>query len=309
MAANLFSLIPSSVISLLLIFLLAKACVSFVQWGFWNAIWTVPDNQTGACRAIRGLGACWAVIREKYRFILFGTCPFDQQWRSALATLTFVALFFVSSRRSFWRKELILVWVVALVLIGNAGGAWGPTHWQYDVVPPASISHQVSGGFGGFQAGYNFQIASFVLGVEGDYEFANINATSLCPNPFFICHSKVQGIADIAGRIGYAWDRVLFYAKAARPGHSTGMSRSPPPTPLPEPRHAPDGSAASAVEYAYDPCWSVKAEYNYLDFGTKTVTRQNANGSLAASLDVSQKLNIAKVGLNYKFGGPLVAKY
>ena len=50
--ANLFPSIPSSIISLLLIFLLAKACVSFVQWGFWNAIWTVPDNQTNACRAI-----------------------------------------------------------------------------------------------------------------------------------------------------------------------------------------------------------------------------------------------------------------
>ena len=98
--ANLFSSIPSSIVSLLLIFLLAKACMSFVQWGFWNAIWTVPDNQTGACRAIRGLGACWAVIPEKYRFILFGTYPFDQQWRPALATLTFVALFLVSSRRS-----------------------------------------------------------------------------------------------------------------------------------------------------------------------------------------------------------------
>src|SRR5882757_4099998 len=83
--ANLFPSLPSSLISLLLIFLLAKACVSFVQWGFWNAIWTVPDSQTGACRAIRGLGACWAVIPEKARFILFGTYPFDQQWRPALA--------------------------------------------------------------------------------------------------------------------------------------------------------------------------------------------------------------------------------
>src|SRR3982075_1196527 len=125
--ANLFSSIPSSIISLLLIFLLAKACVSFVQWGFWNAIWTIPDNQTGACRAIRGLGACWAVIPVKVRFILFGTYPFDQQGRPALATLTFVALFFVSSRRSFWRKELILVWAVALVLIGLLmwGGIFG----------------------------------------------------------------------------------------------------------------------------------------------------------------------------------------
>src|ERR1700730_7979910 len=116
--ANLFASIPSTVISLLLIFLLAKAIVSLVQWGFWNAIWSVPDNQTGACRAIRGLGACWAVIPEKFRFILFGTYPFDQQWRPALATLTFIALFFVSSRRSWWRKELVLVWVAALVAIG-----------------------------------------------------------------------------------------------------------------------------------------------------------------------------------------------
>jgi general L-amino acid transport system permease protein len=132
--ANLFSSIPSSVISLVLIFLLAKACVSFVQWGFWNAIWSVPDSQTSACRAIRGLGACWAVIPEKVRFILFGTYPFDQQWRPALATLTFVALFFVSSRRNFWRKELIAVWAAALVLIGLLmwGGIFGLSYVSQD---------------------------------------------------------------------------------------------------------------------------------------------------------------------------------
>jgi general L-amino acid transport system permease protein len=125
--ANLFPSITSSVISLLLIFLLAKATVSFVQWGFFNAIWTVAGNQTNACRAIRGIGACWAVIPEKFRFILFGTFPFDQQWRPALATLTFVALFFLSSRPRWWRKELVLVWVAALAVIGLLmwGGIFG----------------------------------------------------------------------------------------------------------------------------------------------------------------------------------------
>src|SRR5229473_7964199 len=125
--ANLFSSIPSTAISLLLIFLLAKACVSLAQWGYWNAIWTVPGNQTNACRAIRGLGACWAVIPEKYRFILFGTYPFDQQWRPALAILTFIALFFLSSRQSWWRRELVLAWVAALVMIGLLlwGGVFG----------------------------------------------------------------------------------------------------------------------------------------------------------------------------------------
>jgi general L-amino acid transport system permease protein len=116
--ANLFGSIPSTIVSLLLIALLAKAFVSLVQWGYWNAVFIVPGDQTAACRSVRGLGACWAVIPEKYRFILFGTYPFDQQWRPALATLTFIALFFVSSRRSFWRKELVLVWAAALVVIG-----------------------------------------------------------------------------------------------------------------------------------------------------------------------------------------------
>ena len=132
--ANLFASIASTVISLLLIFLLAKACVSFVQWGLWNAIWSVPGDQTGACRAIRGLGACWAVISEKIRFILFGTYPFDKQWRPAAAILTFIALFLVSSRRSWWRKELVLVWVAALAAIGVLmwGGVFGLTFVSQD---------------------------------------------------------------------------------------------------------------------------------------------------------------------------------
>jgi general L-amino acid transport system permease protein len=125
--ANLFSSLQSSVISLVLIVLVAKACVSFAQWGVWNAIWTVAGNQTGACRAIRGLGACWAVIPEKYRFILFGTYPFDQHWRPALAVLTFVALFVVSSRPRWWRRELLALWGAALVVIGVLmwGGVFG----------------------------------------------------------------------------------------------------------------------------------------------------------------------------------------
>src|SRR5258708_23163472 len=121
--ANLFSSIPSTIISLLLILVLAKACVSLLQWGFWNAIWSVPANDTNACRAIRGLGACWAVVPEKFRFILFGTYPFDQQWRPAVSTPCFIVLFFLSSRPGFWRKELVLVWAAALLVIGLL--VWG----------------------------------------------------------------------------------------------------------------------------------------------------------------------------------------
>jgi general L-amino acid transport system permease protein len=116
--ANLFASISSSIVTLLLFFVLAKAFVGLAQWGFLNAVWSVPGSDTSACRAVRGLGACWAVIPEKLRFILFGTYPFDQQWRPALAMLAFIALFYVSSRRQWWRKELVLVWATALTLIG-----------------------------------------------------------------------------------------------------------------------------------------------------------------------------------------------
>jgi general L-amino acid transport system permease protein len=117
--ANLFATIPSTVITLLLLLVLGKGFFSLVEWGWLNAVWSVPDaNNSAACRAVRGLGACWAVIPEKLRFILFGTYPFQEQWRPAAAVLVFIALFVVSSRRWAWRKELALVWAAALALIG-----------------------------------------------------------------------------------------------------------------------------------------------------------------------------------------------
>ena len=117
--ANLFATIPNTVITLLILLVIGKGLVSLVQWGLLNAVFSVPDsNNTSACRAVKGLGACWAVIPEKLRFILFGTYPFDQQWRPAAAVLVFIALFVVSSRRWAWRKELALIWAGALALIG-----------------------------------------------------------------------------------------------------------------------------------------------------------------------------------------------
>jgi len=120
---NLFSSISNGILTIVLLAILAKGVFSFVQWGIANAVWLTPANDSSACKAARGLGACWAVIPEKYRFILFGTYPFDQQWRPALSTLLFIALFYVSCLRSFWRRELVLIWAAALVVIGLV--MWG----------------------------------------------------------------------------------------------------------------------------------------------------------------------------------------
>ncbi|MHC2274496.1 general L-amino acid transport system permease protein [Bradyrhizobium diazoefficiens] len=114
---NLFSSIPNGILSVVLLAILAKGIFSFVQWGIANAVWLTPANDSSACRAVRGFGACWAIIPEKYRFILFGTYPFDEQWRPALSVTLFIALFYLSSRRAFWRRELVYLWIGVLALI------------------------------------------------------------------------------------------------------------------------------------------------------------------------------------------------
>jgi len=70
--ANLFSSVASTLVTLVLVYLIAYVAIRLFQWGVVHAVWAVPDNHTQACRSVRGLGACWAVVREKHRFILFG---------------------------------------------------------------------------------------------------------------------------------------------------------------------------------------------------------------------------------------------
>ncbi len=119
MRTNLFSGWFSTAVTLALGYLIITRAISFIDWAFLSAVWSVPGgNQTQVCRDMKGIGACWAVITEKHRFILFGTYPFDEHWRPALACLLFVGLYVVSAMRRFWRKELALIWIGMLTAIG-----------------------------------------------------------------------------------------------------------------------------------------------------------------------------------------------
>ena len=129
--ANLFSSWLSSAVTLLLGYLLVRWAMGFVDWAWVNAIWSVETGadgrpQTQPCRENAG-GACWAVVAENHRFILFGLYPPEEQWRPLLACVLFVGLYIVSAMRRFWRKELAIVWVVTLAVIGVLmwGGVFG----------------------------------------------------------------------------------------------------------------------------------------------------------------------------------------
>jgi len=129
--ANLFSSWASTAVTLVLAYLLIRWTLAFIDWAIVNAVWSVPGTgqavNTAACREMKGIGACWALIGEKYRFMLFGLYPFDEQWRPAICIALFIGLYVVSAMRRFWRRELLLIWLAALSVIGVLmwGGVFG----------------------------------------------------------------------------------------------------------------------------------------------------------------------------------------
>lgn len=139
--AHLFGSLASTVTTLVLGLAAWRGAAALFDWGWTQAVFSVPGSglqvDTAACRAVEGHGACWAIIPEKLRFILFGRYLYEQQWRAAVAIGLFVALFAVSTRRRLWGWPLAVCWVAAPVLIpllmrgGFAGlpevptGLWG----------------------------------------------------------------------------------------------------------------------------------------------------------------------------------------
>jgi len=136
---NLFGSWWSSAVTILLGYLLVRWAWGFFSWAVLHAVWSVPvaanPLETAIpCRQVQGVGACWAVIGDKWRFILFGSYPYNMQWRPALAVLLFIGLYAVSANRKFWRKELLYIWIVTLAVIALLmwGGVLGMDYVAQD---------------------------------------------------------------------------------------------------------------------------------------------------------------------------------
>jgi len=108
---NLFGDWMSSIATVIIVGVFLYVLPEVIDWAVVHAVWK-PDND--ACREAAGVGACWGVIVEKYRLIIFGRYPFDQQWRPLIATLLMVVLLVASCTRPLWSKWLVVAWVVVI---------------------------------------------------------------------------------------------------------------------------------------------------------------------------------------------------
>lgn len=110
---NLFGDWRSAVATFVLIGLALFLLPGILRWAIFDAVFA-PDVE--ACQVARGVGACWGVVAEKYRLILFGRYPFEEQWRPEVATALLVASLAASCIRRLWRPWLAPLWVLVLVM-------------------------------------------------------------------------------------------------------------------------------------------------------------------------------------------------
>ncbi|MGE8635644.1 MAG: ABC transporter permease subunit, partial [Achromobacter piechaudii] len=124
--ARLFSSPLNILITVLLAWFLLMAVPALLEWAFFKADFNAANAQE--CRASGG--ACWAFIIEKHRLILFGTYPFDEQWRPLIATIILVGVIICSGIRYFWNWKLAAIWTVGLTAVALLmwGGVFGLTY-------------------------------------------------------------------------------------------------------------------------------------------------------------------------------------
>ena len=196
----------------------------------------------------------------------------------------------------------------------HAGGGWGDKAW-FDTQPRVKFAeHDVEGWFAGGQVGCDIQSGAFVFGIEGQAAWADIDGgDSNIFTTAFSSHSRIEFIGTVTGRIGYAWDRVLLYVKGGgawvRDKHwqidvlNNGITLAS--------GHAnrQGWTVGGGLEWAIAGDWSGKIEYNYVDFGRRSVS---LTGLDDFETDIDQRVHSVKVGLNYRFSlgaTPVTARY
>jgi outer membrane immunogenic protein len=202
----------------------------------------------------------------------------------------------------------------------NAGGA--SSHECYTitnvsgsaVVPNSEGCHNATGGLAGGQIGYRWQSANWVFGVEAQGDWANLTGSnaSLTARIAYNNQTKVDAIGLFTGQVGYAWNNALLYLKGGAAVTDNKYSSVFAATGV-QFNAASDtrwgGVVGTGIEIGFAPNWTVAVEYDHLFMGNPNVTFPPTNIAVGRSDNIRQDVDMGTVRVNYRFGGPVVAKY
>ena len=201
---------------------------------------------------------------------------------------------------------------------GNIGAAWqGLSGTNFSDTIGSTFTAPTNVQFmGGGQVGVNYQFrGGVVIGAEAMFDWlpntANVSITATSPDgtAAFLGTINNQWLTTATGRLGYAWDRVLFYGKggAAWVGASNpGISIGGVPATLTGSNNSNFGwTAGFGLEWAFWNNLSLRAEYDFVGLGNRTYTV--AAGPTIFGGDVVTygypSFSIMTLAVNYKFGG------
>lgn len=188
---------------------------------------------------------------------------------------------------------------------------------------PGDLRSNPRGFAGGGQIGANWQVSSFVLGIEADAQYSRISGEAVqnitaapLGLPIGVATSssqELQAFGTLRGRLGFLpWQNVMLYGTGGGAvGHIKGTSSVALTAPAPFAATATDAwsdtkfgwTAGGGIEAALVQGWSVKAEYLYLDFGKRNGTMAAVVAGAPVSFATAQdeRYHIVRVGLNKAF--------
>jgi outer membrane immunogenic protein len=202
----------------------------------------------------------------------------------------------------------------------GANGGWGSSHNSWDFVAPGGAfvgsegSHDATGGVAGGQIGYRWQAGTWVFGLEAQGDWADLKGSNVSQLfPGFSNQSKIDAFGLFTGQIGYAANNVLFYLKGGAAVTSdryrTFVAGGGPLAATAGDDTRWGGTVGVGLEYGFAPNWSAAVEYDHLFMQDKTYTFTTPGGAFFGTDRIKQDVDLVTVRVNYKFGGPIIAKY
>jgi outer membrane immunogenic protein len=200
----------------------------------------------------------------------------------------------------------------------NAGGA--SSHNCWDITSVAGITfppiregcHDATGAVVGGQIGYRWQSASWVFGVEAQGDWADLkgsNTSAVLTPPPLVNQTKIDAIGLFTGQVGYTWNNVLGYVKGGAAVTHDKYSGAVGPFADRASETRWGGAVGAGLEVGFAPGWSVGVEYDHLFMGRRDITFTPVSLVNPRVDSIKQDVDMATVRLDYRFGGPVIAKY
>lgn len=183
----------------------------------------------------------------------------------------------------------------------NGGYALGTSDWTLG--SSSTGGFKTNGFLVGGTLGGNFQYGRLVVGLEADVDWSSLSGSSsagpcapLGAPAGFACQTKNDWLSTARGRVGYAFDRFLFFATGGLALGNVQLATINPNFSVTDVQYGWAGGAG--IEYAFADMWTAKIEYLFVDFGKLTCSSVI---SVACGGSVSLTENIIRGGINFKF--------